>query len=95
MADKNRGEVWSFNGAKLQRIEGAKLGERMVTMPSGQRWSREGHGLTDQYAPSEAEAARMIEPYARRQVAWAKKSLAEAEAAVAECARVLGDKTES
>lgn len=86
---KTQSEVWRFNGLTIERIEGAKLGERMVTLPGGQRWSREGHSLTDQYGSSEAEVVKMIEHRANRQLGHAKRMAAEAESAIAECARVL------
>ena len=41
---------------KIVKIEGARLGATMVTLPGGQRWARDGYGISS-YHSTEMEAA--------------------------------------
>lgn len=49
--------LWCMRGGVITEIPGCRLGREMVTLPDGQRWSR-NRGGTDGFYESELEAAQ-------------------------------------
>ena len=86
--------VWTVMASRtrtprIERLEGAKLGAKMVTLPDGQRTARTSYGAIESYYATAAELATAVRPAALRELAEAEKRVAGMQQLIAQCDAVL------
>jgi len=80
--------VWCMRGGKITEITGCRLGKEMVTLPDGQRWSR-NRGGTDGFYESELEAAQAFMKILPATLDVYRTRLSAYESLEADCKRVF------
>lgn len=80
--------VWCVRGGRITEVTGCRLGKEMVTLPGGQRWARNGHGI-EGYYESELAAAQAIKKSLPSLIKHYRERLDTYELVNADCDRIL------
>lgn len=88
MAKNATTSVWCVRDGRITEVPGCRLGKEMVTLPSGQRWARNGHGI-DGYYETQIAAARSFKKDVLALIEGCRQRLATYESVNADCDRIL------